>query len=166
MISIWVLVRWLHLLAAITWIGGMIFIVLVVLPVVRPMLRADDRALLIGRIGTRYGVVSVVALITLLITGYFNGERRDVDWADLTATGYGKRLLIKLLLVGLIIVVTIVHSWYGNRIVSLAELPAEEKERPDVVSKRRQLHIASGMLSAVNLALNLLVIWLAASLAA
>ncbi len=166
MISVWVLVRWIHLLAAITWIGGMLFILLVLLPVVRPALDPDSRALLVGRVGTRYGVISVVALIALLVTGYLNGERRSVDWTDLTATTYGSRLLIKLVLVALIVVITAAHTWYGQRIVRLAEQPPTVKETPEYLSVRRRLQIISGSLSAVNLVLNLAVVWIAASLAA
>jgi putative copper resistance protein D len=165
-ISVWVLARWLHIMAAITWIGGMLFILMILLPVVRPVLAADDRALLVGKIGTRYGVVSFIALIILLITGYFNGERRNVVWSDLTATNYGSRLLIKLVLVVVITAITLIHAWYGRRIVAMAELPDTEKVLPENVSRRRQLHVVSGSLSAINLALNLAVVWIAASLAA
>lgn len=166
MISVWVLVRWLHLLAAITWIGGMLFILLVLLPIVRPALDPDDRAVLVGRVGSRYGVISVIALVTLLVTGYFNGERRHVDWTDLTTTTYGTRLFVKLVLVAVIVVVTALHTWYGMRIVALAELPDEEKASAEVVGKRRRLQIVSGVLSVVNLVLNLTVVWIAASLIA
>jgi copper resistance protein D len=164
-ISVWVLVRWLHLLAAITWIGGMLFILLVLLPVVRPVLSAQDRTLLVGRVGTRYGYVSVVALILLLVTGYLNGEHQSVNWSDLTETDYGTRLLVKLVLVGLIIVVTALHTWYGRRIVALAERAGVAKQSTVMDVERRRLQIVSGSLSAVNLILNLAVVWIAASLA-
>ena len=166
MISIWVLIRWFHIMAAITWIGGMLFILLVLLPIIRPVLDPDSRALLVGKVGVRYGAISIIALIILLITGYLNGERRHVNWSDLTATDYGTRLFIKLALVGVIIVITLVHSWYGRRIVQMAELPDDDKNLPGNLQKRRQLHIASGALSAANLLLNVAVVWIAASLTA
>ncbi|MEZ4521628.1 MAG: DUF4149 domain-containing protein [Thermomicrobiales bacterium] len=166
MTSVWVLVRWLHLLAAITWIGGMLFILLVLLPVVRPALAANDRALLVGRVGTRYGVISFVALVILLVTGYLNGERRSVDWTDLTATVYGTRLLVKLVLVAIIIVVTGLHAWYGQRIVRLVEQAVGAADQSGIAMQRRRLQIISGTLSGVNLALNLAVVWIAASLIA
>jgi len=160
--SIWVLARWLHLLAAITWIGGMLFILVVLLPVVRPSLLPEDRAMLVGRIGRRFGYISLAALFVLLITGYMNGERRHVDWADLTATTYGTRLLIKLILVAAIVVVSVLHTWFGHRMVKLA---AGERT-PEVMAERRRLQVMSGSLSALNLVLNLIVVWLAASLIA
>ncbi len=166
MINVWILARWLHLVAAITWIGGMIFILVVLLPVVRPALAPDRRALLVGQVGVRFGFISLAALIILLVTGYINGDRRNVDWTDLTATTYGTRLLIKLLLVGVIVIITMVHAWYGQRIVNLARLPDDEKSEPWALAQRRRLHITSGALSAMNLILNLVVVWIAASLIA
>lgn len=166
MVSVWVLARWLHLLAAITWIGGMLFILFVLLPVVRPALDPDARARLVGRVGTRYGIISLVALIILLVTGYFNGERRHVDWSDLTATTYGTRLLVKLMLVSVIVIVTALHAWYGRRIVALAELTEDAKNDAAIAGERRRLQILSGALSALNLVLNLVVVWIAASLIA
>jgi uncharacterized membrane protein len=61
--------RWLHVLAAITWIGGMLFIALVVVPVTR---RLDDpglRTRLVHEIGTRFRTVGWIALAVLVATG-------------------------------------------------------------------------------------------------
>jgi putative copper resistance protein D len=64
--------RWLHVLAAITWIGGMLFIALVLVPVTR---RLDDSALrarLVQAIGMRFRTVGWIALGVLLATGLVN----------------------------------------------------------------------------------------------
>jgi len=66
------LVRWLHVLAAITWIGGMLFIALVLVPVTR---RLDDPALrtrLVQDAGRRFRAVGWVALAVLVVTGLLN----------------------------------------------------------------------------------------------
>jgi uncharacterized membrane protein len=66
------LVRWIHVLSAITWIGGMLFIALVVVPVTR---RLDDAALtrrLIQQLGVRFRTVGWIALILLVVTGLLN----------------------------------------------------------------------------------------------
>ena len=66
------LVRWIHVLSAITWIGGMLFIALVVVPVAR---RLDDPALkrrLIQQLGMRFRTVSWIALVLLVLTGLLN----------------------------------------------------------------------------------------------
>jgi uncharacterized membrane protein len=66
------LVRWLHVLAAITWIGGMLFIALVLVPITR---RLEDPALrtrLVHDIGLRFRTVGWIALGVLLATGLGN----------------------------------------------------------------------------------------------
>lgn len=66
------LVRWLHVLAAITWIGGMLFIALVLVPVTR---RLEDRGLrtrLVHEAGLRFRTVGWIALGVLVGTGLVN----------------------------------------------------------------------------------------------
>lgn len=65
-------VRFLHLAAAITWIGGMLFIALVLVPVTRGL---DDVALrrrLVQATGRRFRVVGWIALGVLVATGLVN----------------------------------------------------------------------------------------------
>jgi uncharacterized membrane protein len=65
-------VLWLHVLAAITWIGGMLFIALVLVPIAR---RLDDQALrarLVHDIGLRFRTVGWIALGVLVVTGLIN----------------------------------------------------------------------------------------------
>jgi putative copper resistance protein D len=64
--------RWLHVLSATVWIGGMLFIALVLVPVVR---RLDDAALrtrLVQAVGLRFRTVGWIALGGLLLTGLGN----------------------------------------------------------------------------------------------
>jgi putative copper export protein len=69
-------VRFLHLGAAITWIGGMLFIALVLVPVTRGL---DDVALrrrLVQATGRRFRVVGWIALAVLVLTGLVNVAQR------------------------------------------------------------------------------------------
>ncbi|MBI3029615.1 MAG: DUF4149 domain-containing protein [Candidatus Rokubacteria bacterium] len=63
------LVRWVHVLAAVTWLGGMLFIALVLVPVTRrvqdPLLRGD----LITQTGKRFRTVGWIALGLLVASG-------------------------------------------------------------------------------------------------
>ena len=66
------LLRWLHVMAAVTWIGGMLFIALVLVPITR---RLDDLALrtrLVQDVGRRFRTVGWIALGLLLLTGIGN----------------------------------------------------------------------------------------------
>ena len=62
-------VRWVHVLAAVTWLGGMLFIALILVPVTRrvqdPLLRLD----LITQTGKRFRTVGWIALGLLVATG-------------------------------------------------------------------------------------------------
>ena len=64
--------RWLHVLATITWIGGMLFIALVVVPVTRRLDDAAWRTRLVQEIGTRFRTVGWIALALLVVTGLGN----------------------------------------------------------------------------------------------
>jgi len=68
--SLWV--RWLHVLAAITWIGGMLFIALVLVPVTRRLEDAALRTRLVHAVGLRFRTVGWIALGVLVATGLLN----------------------------------------------------------------------------------------------
>ena len=64
--------RFLHVLAAMTWIGGMLFISLVLAPVVRGLPDPAARARLVHEIGVRFRMVGWIALSLLLASGLAN----------------------------------------------------------------------------------------------
>ncbi|CCF86200.1 DUF4149 domain-containing protein [Nitrolancea hollandica] len=166
MISVWVIIRWVHLMSAIAWIGGMLFMGLILIPVMRKALPSIERTLLFDKVGYRYGMVSTVALLLLLVTGYFNGEHRHVDWAHLTVSAYGQILALKLVLVVLVIGVTFVHSFVGRRITAVTEQARDLGAADATIARKRwQLQKFSIVLSVTNLSLNLVVVLLAAALA-
>lgn len=166
--SIWSWIRWLHLISAIAWIGGQLFILMVLLPIMRTALPRNERTLLFARVGRRYAIVSWVALALLVVTGFLNGQRRGIDWSRLADSSYGRILLVKLIFVALVILITLVHALYfGRRITEIAEQVHKfGEDDPVVAAERRRLQVASGVLSAVNLLFNLIIVLLAASLVA
>jgi uncharacterized membrane protein len=66
------LVRWLHVLAAITWIGGMLFIALVLVPSARRLEDPTLRTRLIQETGRRFRTIGWIALGGLVVTGLLN----------------------------------------------------------------------------------------------
>lgn len=66
------LVRWVHLMAAITWIGGMLFVALVLVPVTRRLADPALRARLFQETGRRFRTVGWIALGLLLASGLGN----------------------------------------------------------------------------------------------
>jgi len=162
---LWAAVRSLHLLAAMVWVGGQFFLVFVVVPVLRSALPPPQRTMLIAQLGRRFAVVSWLVLAVLVLTGYLIGARRGVDWASLpTAKSvYAQVLAAKLWLVGLVIVLTAVHGLVlGPRLTRLAAQAAGNSSEAE--ARRRRLARLSAVVSATNLLLNLVIVYLAARL--
>ena len=65
-------IRWIHVLAAITWVGGMLFIALVLVPTARALDDAPVRTRVIRDSGRRFRVVAWMALAILVLTGLSN----------------------------------------------------------------------------------------------
>lgn len=120
----------LHIIAAAFWVGGMLFLALVVVPSLRDN---PQRALLIERMGRRFEYVGVVALLVLLATGLVNLAFRGVTSLDmLWASPVGRVGAVKLLLFVLMALVALWHNRVvGQRAVCLLQAgdPAAERMR-------------------------------------
>jgi copper resistance protein D len=71
-VSLQLALRFVHLGAAITWIGGMLFIALVLVPVTRGVEDAALRRRLVQAVGRRFRTVGWIALVLLVLTGLVN----------------------------------------------------------------------------------------------
>jgi uncharacterized membrane protein len=65
-------VLWLHVVAAITWIGGMLFIALILVPIARRLEDQTLRARLVRETGLRFRTLAWIALGVLVVTGLLN----------------------------------------------------------------------------------------------
>ena len=105
---------WLHILAAMTWVGGMVIFVAAVIPLLR---RQDPavRAASIAWFGRRFRAVSWMCFGVLAVTGLLNlwlrGVRVDDVWRpEWHATTFGHLILAKLALVALAVTMSVVHE--------------------------------------------------------
>jgi putative copper export protein len=99
---------WIHVLAAMVWIGGMAFLSLVLVPALR---RVDNPALRIDflkLVGRRFRVVAWGSILILIATGMANLALIG-QWPSFQ-TAFGRLLVIKLLAVGLMLAVTAFHD--------------------------------------------------------
>ncbi len=69
-------VRFLHLAAALTWVGGMLFVALVLVPVTRRVEDPGLRRRLMHDAGVRFRTVGWVAMGVLVATGILNAWLR------------------------------------------------------------------------------------------
>jgi len=151
---------WLHILAAAVWIGGMVFLALVLVPVTR---RPEYRPIAAGLVqwtGERFRWVGWTCLGLLVLSGGFNLAYQGFGWADLWTGrlwegGFGRVLAVKLLLVAVILLLSAVHDFLvGPRATVLWQA------RPDSPEARRLRRRASWF-GRLNLALGLAVVALA-----
>lgn len=169
LITIWAVIRWLHLLSIITWFGGMVFILLVLIPFVRsiPGLTSVDRTLLLLQVGRRYQSIAWLALTVTAVTGYYNADRRRVVWSELTETIYGRQLHLKLEYAGVVVILMLVHAyWVNRRLARVAEAEREVGADPELERQRRKWERVSLGFLVLNIALSMVVVLLAASLVA
>lgn len=149
---------WLHILAAIAWIGGMVFIVLVIVPSLRRGDR-DAATKLLGESGRRFRTVGWWCFAILIVTGSFNLYARGVRLHDLVdsrwlASPFGKAVVIKLSIFALVLALSAVHDFaIGPR--AIVEL---ERDPSSAMSAR--LRRRASMLGRVNALLALLLVGL------
>jgi putative copper export protein len=138
------LVRWVHVLSAMTWIGGMLFIALVLVPVARGLGDAPVRAHLIQETGRRFRTIAWTALALLVTTGLLNLWMAP----ELLRS---PRFHWKLGLVVLALILSAFHDWVLG--------PRAGRPGADPSVRRRASWIAR-----VNVAVALAVVWLALGL--
>jgi putative copper export protein len=156
-------VRALHLIGAAVWAGGLVFLGIAV-GAARRTVPDGPRIEFFRSLGRRFAVVGGLSLLVLIATGADMAGDRDA-WSQLTDTTYGKTLLAKLILVGVVIILTLVHSLIQGP--SLSRLRAVAAGRPDDAELHHQIRrraTAAGIVSGLNLLATLAILVLAARL--
>ena len=149
------LVRWVHILAAIVFIGPQIFLAAIAMPAIRSLDDAGTRAAITRRITTGFGMLGGIALVLLLATGIWNYYEVE-DQGLLEFQRYFIALQVKLTLVTLVIILTVLHgAVFGRKLRRLQEDDAPEEE---IAATRRW----SMMVSMANLGLSLAIVLCAA----
>ena len=142
---------WLHIIGVSFWIGGMLFLPVVLLPAIKD--HPDRRNLLIAT-GLKFRFAGYIVLTLLLITGIFNMYLRGIDlsWKFLVISRYGKLVITKLFLFLLIIAVSLVHDVQARKKL----LTDEEKIRFKVLARwsGRILLIISLMMAYIGVVLS------------
>lgn len=118
-------VHWLHLMAAIIWVGGTLFTSLVVQPVLREALTEERRFAVYAGIGRRLSVVQWGTWATLLATGLWKlwsvRSTPEVFYGP-----FGRILAIKLSFVAAMVALSLAHSLsWGPALTRGGLAPAE-----------------------------------------
>jgi uncharacterized membrane protein len=135
---------WVHIFAAMLWLGGMLFLIFVLVPALKGESQ-ELRGRLVDVVGLRFRTVGWLCLLLLLLTGI----------ANVLLRGYSLKstlLLAKLSLVGVILVLSFLHDFViGPRATEAMAKGGEEAER---------LRRLSALIGRVNTLLALAVVML------
>ncbi len=113
-----IFVVWLHITAAVAWIGGMLFLSLVLVPVFKREGPAGERRALFQTLALRFQMVAWGSILTLVGTGSILLVSRVGSLAE--PAGWPFVLKLKLTLVVLLIALTAVHDfWLGPKAAGL-----------------------------------------------
>ena len=154
-----VLLVWLHLLAAISWIGGMIFLSVMLVPVLKREPFASQKALLFQTTARRFRAVVWGAISVLLITGPLLLHQRGIPITD--PSRWPPVLAVKLGLVSILLLLTLTHDLIiGPRVGRIVQLPRESQTKFD-----QALVLWSPWLARLSLFLALAVLFAAVTLA-
>ena len=153
--SLYLVNVFLHVLAALVWLGGMFFFALVGAPVLRTIPSDALRAELFSRLGERFRTVGWIAIIVLLVTGtlnlYFRGllDGDVLGSTEFWSTPFGSALMWKLGAVAVMLVVQAVHDFHLG--------PAAGRAQPGTEVALRMRRRAA-LLARVSALLGLLVL--------
>lgn len=149
-------VLWLHVIAAVTWIGGNLILAMVIVPHFRQNLPPVQRIQLLTQIGRRFEPVVWGCVGVLFFTGIVNVLYAVVDITSPTVLSgaFMRTLLIKIGLFGVLVILTVLHGMVlaprlsaaiENLDPDMAELP------PEIKPLRSRMSIVSSLMGVVSL---------------
>ena len=110
------IITWIHFLCASIWVGGSIFLGLVLAPLLRKMsFPIEERLNLMIKTGRRFNKIALHALIILIVTGIYNSHLVLQNNEILFSTSYGAFLITKIILVIALIVTFVIHIRIFNK---------------------------------------------------
>lgn len=147
---------WLHILAAIVWIGGMLFLVMVIVPWLRKGDRAQAAAILRDT-GHRFRNIGWACFGLLFATGLFNLYARGVRPGDFLrgewlASPFGHAVVIKLTLFAAVIAISAVHDF------SVGPRATEAAQRDPRGAEAERLRRTASYLGRANVLLSLMLV--------
>lgn len=157
---------WLHLMAVIAWIGGMIFHILVLDPVFSTTEVTVEGMVLLGKMEKRFRYLVGTSIILLLLTGLVNA-RFFISAPERFLTAYGMLLLVKIgLILGMIFIFIICPKTQSCSVIPgacdidaidkrLSQLPPEVRAHKIKIEERKKV-----ILPKVALALGAVIILL------
>jgi len=146
-------ITWVHLVSAAVWVGGGLFLGVVLAPVLkRTSMPLHERIGLMVRVGRRFNRIAVPSLIVLIATGLYSAHgilgRPDL----LLGSSYGSFLVVKMGLVAAVIAAFVVHvRVVGGRVDE--RIASGEMSEGDVRRLRRRIIILGEVVTVLSVAI-------------
>jgi len=103
------LITWVHLISASIWVGGSLFLGVVLAPLLKTISESvDGRLAIMIRVGRKFNKIAIPSLGILIATGLYNSYN-ILTRQELFSTNYGIILIIKIILVIALIAVFVTH---------------------------------------------------------
>jgi len=163
MFTLYLLSVWLHVMAATIWIGGLFFLMLVVVPWLRSGASAEPARLLRETAG-RFRTVAWACFAILLVTGTFNLWMRGVRpanfvSADWLVSPYGSVVVAKLVVFLVLIALSARHDFVIGPKAAAAIQQAPQS--PETARLRREASLhgrVNALLALVLVALAVMIV--------
>jgi uncharacterized membrane protein len=151
---------WLHMVATVVWIGGLVSLVVIVLPIARKYLDNKDYSLLLDQLQRRLDPLGWLSLAVLLVTGLFQMSANPNYEGFLTFTNrWAVSILIKHILFALMIAISAYMTWW--LVPSLRRI-ALLREKAVGTEQAEKLELREVWMLRLNLLLGLLILGLTA----
>jgi uncharacterized membrane protein len=103
---------WLHLLATVAWVGGLVAMALFVLPAARRTLSGESLAAFLGQVSMRLQRIGWLSLIILVGTGMFQMSASPKYQGFLAITNsWAVAILIKHVVIGVMVLASAYLTW-------------------------------------------------------
>ncbi|HVU68653.1 MAG TPA: copper resistance protein CopC [Ktedonobacteraceae bacterium] len=111
-----VVLDWLHLLASALWVGGMLYILLIYLPLFKA-LPQGERARSLLAILPQFSILALAGVVLMAITGPLNATFHLTSIEQFVTTAYGRTLAVKIVLVCALLSTSAFHvGWLRPRL--------------------------------------------------
>lgn len=156
------LAYWLHIVATVTWIGGLIALSVLVIPAARRTLQPGDYAALLDRLQAGLQRIGWLSLAVLIATGMFQMSAHPAYEGFLALSNvWSVAILIKHILIGLMVLTGAYLTWGIMPSLQRMALLRAAGQNLDA-AKDLALHKRESRVLTINLVLSVVVLLLTA----
>jgi uncharacterized membrane protein len=153
---------WFHIVAVAVWLGPQFFMFLVTIPAVRVIEDPEVRLKVMRVVTQRFGLLAWAAMAVIVLSGVSNLFQEADEFGHLWDTDYRYFQIFstKMLLVGLIVILTALHTF----VIGPKQLRLLEEMRSDS-AEAASLRRTSIIISSITLLVSIAVVYTGALLA-